>query len=433
MITVIGMALIMFIFVTFIAAQSINNFRQTRRQRIAQQSLHVADAGLERALYEVAQNPNFYTTTATPPTPGSATERSWAITQANALTPTYSADGDWVIVRSQASPTIYSVGYSPSKTNPVRIRVIRASFDNGPALQGYAILTNDYSGLTLANSLTVTGLGGVHTNGNLTSTATGSVEAAMTAVGSYSVAGGMSVGAGSGGGRPKVTVPDVKPRDHYSKSQFDLCPDGSVRKGPAYPGGGGSTSSTPCQGSVVQTTSSFSFRGWRMTGTTASKGAIWTNDTRGYDGVFYIYQGSASIVTDKLQHTNWTVIAEGTQGGTGPGGCPVTGGDIEMIGSGKTHHVSYYPTASPFFFIAGRDLKIDAEWHPAMNNAVMIAHEQFYISAKTVKLTGTLIAYDKCNTTGSPVSANYIGSAEVKYGGYSLPPGEPRLYNWAEI
>jgi hypothetical protein len=84
-------------------------------------------------------------------------------------------------------------------------------------------------------------------------------------------------------------------------------------------------------------------------------------------------------------------------------------------------------------FVAGRDLKLDGEWHPAMNNGVVMAHEQIYISNKLVKLTGSLIAYDHCNTTGSPVASNYVGSAHVKYGGYSIPPGIPRLYNWAEL
>ena len=452
LIVVMGTSLVLFILATVIVTRSLNDQRQVRRQRLHEQAIHVADAGLERGLYQLEQDATYFKGPDAP-VGGFANvgaEKTWALTTAATAAaecpvagPTKSATPCWfngtegqiVILKPSNLARVYSVSYVPTKAAPVRTRVIRGTFDTGNATLSYGILTG--GNLTMGSGTTIAG-SGVHANGNLT-TSGGSVSGPATSSGSYTN-GGTTVGAGSGGGRPGVQVPNIRPRDNYSKSEYDLCPDGTVRKGPSYTGGGAPTSTTPCTGTVLATATSTAYRGWRRTtASDASKGAIWTS-TSAYDGVYYIYQGSA-LITGRVDKARVTVIAEATPAsGTEPL-CPRVGGDIEVRSPSPppSMKISPAPKGTPFLYLAGRDLFMDTWWHHAQTQeGVMYATEQFSITGNNagaggLKLTGSIISGDFCHTTGSPVSTNSLTNVQLTYGGFSIPPGVPRLMNWAEI
>lgn len=113
MITVIGVSATLLVFATVIASQGINNMRQTRRQRVDEQALHVADAGFEWALFKIAEDPTFNTGQIVPLTFASATaEKSWALSEAGPMPPKTSGEGEWVVIKPLNKAVIYSVGYA---------------------------------------------------------------------------------------------------------------------------------------------------------------------------------------------------------------------------------------------------------------------------------------------------------------------------------
>jgi hypothetical protein len=456
LVTVIGVAGILFILTTLVAVQSVNNLSQAGRERRFEQALHVADAGIDHTLFEIVKDKDYSNVGPAPAFADQAAEEEWVLETAETLTPVAMAEGEWVAMRPSNIDVVYSVGYMPSRANADRTRVIRAAYDFPPFRPTVAILTG--GDLDVPGNPQVQGAAGhVHTNSDLRVNGNPDLSGNGTASETYSVSGTPHYctpagqvedcdPADSGGGKPPIPVPYIDPREAYVFSEYDLCPDGRVRAGPAYTGGGSFTpnlaTNEPCMGSDIANASGSEFRGWKLSGTdSGNKGATWDyGGNTAYDGVYYIYQGSAKVGGNPGEQsvTPWsvTIIAEASPRGesTEPH-CPHVGGDIEIGGNPS---IRYHNKAQPLLLLAGRDLQISG--NPFAGDkvgyqGVMLAHEQIQINGGP-EVAGAIIAQDACDSSGSPVHRNEInGNPTVHYDGNLEVPGGKRIRitHWQEL
>lgn len=446
MVTVVGMSAILFSIAAVIFTRNLSNYNQVRGDRRFEQAIQVADSGVDHALFKVGADPTYNTGDPEPPDFAGDTdaEQAWVLARIENYPENHplvtTPEGQWSTIVLNSIDLIYSVGYVPSQANPFKVRVIRAAYDYAPFVPSTAILTN--GNLELGGDATVTGAGGsVHANGNVIRGGNSSVSGYVSAAGTCVGCTGPGVGdpTNSGGGKPRREVPLVDPRENYGLSEYDLCPDGQGRTGPSYSVGDfpPNSSGIPCGGTPIP---GF-YRGWEYQGSNPSKGALWQyNDQTPYNGVYYIYQGSARITGNPgTPAVPWqvTIFAEANPSSAGeePEDCPHAhvGGDIDATGGGD---VRPNPKAQPMHLIAGRDLQMTGtpgnKWE-----GVYAAHEQFELRGN-VEMNGVIIANDYCDTPGSPVTQNIInvgGSAKLNYdGNLEIPLGRRiRTTHWNEI
>jgi hypothetical protein len=447
MVSVVGMSAILFAIAAIVMTRNFSDYNQVRSDRRFEQAIQVADSGVDHTLFKVGANTAYTTGETVPDFAGdTAAEEAWVLANVadaepdcitsgcNTLVTT--PEGEWATIRPSNAEVIYSVGYVPTQASPFKVRIIRAAYDYAPFVPSTAILTD--GNLQLGGNATITGAGGsVHANGNVTITGNSThVDGYVSASGIYTPGGTVGDPVNSGGGKPKREVPLIDPRENYVLSEYDLCPTGEIRAGPSYSVGDypPNTSGTPCGGPILPGV----YRGWTFQGPDASKGAVWKyNDQTAYDGVYYIYQGSAQIAgSPGTPALPWkvTIFAEATPSSGGePEHCPHVGGDIDAAGGGDVKPNS---KAQPLHLIAGRDLQMSGtpgnRWE-----GVYAAHEQFELRGN-VEMNGVIIANDYCDSVGSPVTQNIInvgGSAKLHYdGGMEVPLGRRiRTTHWNEL
>jgi hypothetical protein len=297
--------------------------------------------------------------------------------------------GQYAVVKPAGRNVLYAAGWAPSRAAAGRTRVVKVEYLFSTYTPANAVLSNGT--LTIGGNAAVNGaLGNVHANGDIDV-----VGGALSVSGSLTATGTVTNGqAGWLGGQAPQEVPEVNPRSIYSKfatdpeyssNWYDLCPDGSVRA---------PSSSGPCTGGLLA--SSGGLRGWQY------QAGKWTNDRQPYDGIYYVYQRSASIKgTDTAWHA--TILAEptGTDG-------DLDEGDIEM--TGKPILQGLLPDIA---LVAGRDLDIQGTGNgDGEYEGLLGAHEQFKVTGNPT-LTGAIIGETNVDSPGSPVSSNYVSGSMV--------------------
>ena len=354
-----------------------------------EREIALAETGIDQALAILQRNHSWSTTALVPDDSSAAAEKVWAKAQLDAATPIASDGGEYAIVKPASRTVVYAIGWSPSKANAKRMRMVKAEYLFSTYAPANAVLSN--GDLTIGGSAHVQGtLGNVHANGDIDVVGNSiSVSGTVTATGTID-----NPQAGWLGSQPPQEVPQINPRAIYEKfaldpsytdNWYDLCPDASVHE---------PSSSGPCNGVVMS--SSGIFRGWQY------KNGSWNNDRSPYDGTYYVYQKSANI---KGTNTQWhaTVIAEPT-GSDGS----LSEGDIDM--SGNPIMTGYIPDVT---LIAGRDLDIEGTGNgDGSYDGLLGGHEQFKITGNPT-LTGAVVGEGSRDTAGSPVSSNYVSGSMI--------------------
>lgn len=442
MVTVIIVSFVLTLLTTIIVARTLRDQSSVLGQRHRERALHDAEAGIDVTLYELSQDDTYWTGDYLPTSFASdAAEEAWARTTAAQKSVTVTPSGEWAVVKprradGQTTNVIYTVGYEPSRSNPERTRVLRVEYDFAPfAIKTVSVLTTGDAKISGNPSLTGVA-GSLHANGDVLVTGNPSFSGFAAASGTFTETGTPTYGdpVQTGGGKPERHMPALNVRDFYDYSQYDLCPDGTVREGPALTSAL-TPSATPCEGTILDTATSNSYRGWKMSGSGGVDGAKWDyNGNDIYDGVYYVYQGSAKATGSPGSASNpWnvTIIAEPTIVG-----CPSAGGDITFSGSPILH---YHSTAQPALLIAGRDLDISGTSQSVPGyEGVLVAGEQLKINGDP-DIYGAFLAYDICDTSGSAVhgedSVTITGNATIDYNGdFVLPINtEIRITNWLEL
>jgi hypothetical protein len=276
----------------------------------------------------------------------------------------------------------------------------------------------------------------------------------------------------SGGSKPAREVPPISPRENYGLSWYDLCPDGNVRAGAAYPGTGSVTRGTgPCTGDVLGSAVVSAYRGWRKVSDSASQGAGWRYEGSGTctvvdsgpfcgdKGVFYVHRGSVTIGGSPGTSTApWqaSILTEASPNTPDEPHCPHTAGDIDITGSPRMRYPcpAANPTCDPdptkpqpvpVLLVAGRDLRLSGNPGEGEINyeGALAAHEQFSFGGRP-NIKGAVITEDACQTSGSLIdnsrgvdadSSRLTGSVTIVYdGGLQLPFGRSlRMNSWAEL
>lgn len=351
-----------------------------------EQEIHLAETGVDQSLARLQKDPTWGTVDTSTGTTTAELD-AWAVA-ALATAPVVASDGgEYAVVKPKDRQVVYAAGWSPSRADARRHRMVKAEYLFSTYSPANAVLSN--GNLQIGGNATVAGsLGNVHANGDVTVVGSAlSVSGTLTATGA--VSGGQ---AGWQGSQPPQEVPTIDPRaiyDRYSGGAeyvddwYDLCQDGTVRK-PSTAG--------PCTGEIRA--SSGGLRGWKF-----SSGK-WVNDRDPYDGVYYVDRGTASI---KGTATPWrgTILASAS-GSDGS----LVGGDIEM--TGKPLISAFLPDIA---LVAGRDLDIAGTGQSdGSYDGLLGAHEQLELTGNPT-LDGALVSENAPHTTGSPVSVNYISGS----------------------
>lgn len=440
MVAVLLMSVILFIVAATITARSLSDYDQVRSERLFQRALQVADAGVDGTLFKLGPNPAYTTGEILPASFSPQTEEEWVLTNVADNPVATVPDGQWAVVKPGNFAVVFSVGYVPTKAAPVKTRIVRAEYDFAPFVPTVAILTD--GDLKVSGNPTVDGsAGSAHANGDVLLNGNPVFSGYVSASGSYSTTGNPQVGdpENTGGEKPPREVPLVDPRENYLRSEYDLCPGGEVRTGPAFAGPQPpNLTDVPCQGTHLFTATNIEYRGWKQSGTSLIDGDKWDYvNTQAYDGVYYIYQGTAKVTSapgSSLDPWEVTILAEAQASGSEPGHCPHIGGDIDVSGNPSMRS---HDKASPLLLIAGRDLEVSGNPGAGQVNydGVLAAHEQFSLSGNP-KINGVLVANDYCNTPGSPVDETTIsGNPQITYDGNAeIPLGRTiRTTHWLEI
>jgi len=465
MITVMGVAGVLFGATSLIAVQGINNLRQASGERLFEQALHVADAGVDRTLFEVRETKGTYTTGETTPADFSVYggEKAWVIQTAEAAVDTpaerdlrlnTTREGQWVAFRPVGAAVVYSVSRTPSWDAPQRERVLRAEYSFGPFTPNAAIMAG--GNVKLGGDLRVEGAAGsAYASGDITVESKVFVSGYVAASGTYhnNNPDQSEIGdpANSGGGKPRREIPQINPRDNYHMSEYDLCPGelagdpGRVLAGPAYTAGPEEPSTgLPCTGEVlVANAKDTPFRGWRWNNYDAVDGHKWQwtgsfpQGGEVYNGVYYALNGGFEASGNLGQRGDpWKVTLIAEAGETTGSHCPHLGGDIVIAGN---PYMEAHELGGNVLFLAGRDIRLQgsAAGFTEFNfTGAIAAHEQID-STSNPRIKGPIIAENACETPNSEVQGvnSITGSSPyVFYDGGEYELGNSiRVTLWSEL
>jgi hypothetical protein len=368
-----------------------------------EQSLNVAEAGMEYAINALNGDGGFTTGETVPAFADRSEERDWAITEAIDHAVVATPEGEFAIVVPANEDVIFSIGYTPSRDAVnVRTRVVRREYEivryvavNGFLIGGDADIA--------ANTLIDDPAGEdahVHANGSLDLGNNVTVDGCATSSETVIPAEGDCPESPVA----PALIPTIRVRPYYQFATYALCPDGTVRGGPAHASKADPTPATPCDpGDTV-------INGMNLKYTANKK--TWAQKTQYLDtpGIYYVYQGNWDGKIGKSgDRGEVMLLAEaGSHSCTMP-----SGGDVWLSGGSDFEYhssVAQYETA----IIAEGDLVYRGS---ATVIGAVIAREQVDY-AGSPDSWGPVLASDECHTPGSPVSVSETqGGAVIKFGG----------------
>lgn len=393
-----------------------------------ERSLHLAEEGIDQALGRLQNNDKYHTVPCVPTFSTTAKEEAWARDKLSKATLQETDRGEFAVVKPAArgpvdsdacaadapeAKVVYAAAWVPSRAEPRKQRVLKVEYIFSTFAPESAILVGsdlDYGGDAQVLA------GSVHSNGDIVTVGGGSgswkVEGDLTASGTFSgnVADGKVSGVW-GPDFPPIFVPPINPRSMwdqhraaYPNDWFDLCDDdknGVVKKADNAAG--------PCQGSVVKVLANSgadkSFQGWSF----KNSGNIWElNGSAPPDGVYYAYRSNVSVGSVGSETTPYkaTIFTEGAPSSP----CNQSPVDIHVTGG---------PVMAPFIpdiqLISGGDVYIGGGSSGKLKGLIG-ATEQVHLSA-AVDLRGSVIAEDRCDTSGSKVTPpnNISGNFSITY------------------
>lgn len=378
-----------------------------------EQAFHAAEGGADVFLVDFGADPSFTNHA------GVISSKSEAIAAARAIAasdPSQIIDtpqGQAVIVSPDGEDSFYAVGFMPSIDDGLaRVRVLETQYTTEPSLISWtptiALLFNKHA--TIPGQVVLKGNNGsAHSNGDMSVPGRIGADDCVTSSGTIA-AGRNKISVGSGcpeGGDAEyqlpIPVPDMNARDLWIHSEFQLCPGGAVRAGPAHVTGGAFAGDVPCE-STASLLGTNSYRGWIYRGASASKGAVWEYALQQpRNGAYYVYQGSASIPTGP---TNWEMSLVAEAAGAA---CSKVGGDISI--SGNIGSAPYGGT-DPIAFFADRDMEVAGNKN---TRGMMFVKEQLLMTGNPA-VDGSFTLMDECDSPGSPVATNRVeGNPTVRY------------------
>jgi len=424
----VAMAIVLMIGVILVLLSTImitRGFRQlgnTANNRNWDQSLSVAESGLEVGLVAIDDDFDWDTGEVIPLSViGTESERGWAVAAADARpaedvesTP----EGEFVVVKPSNRDLLFSVAYVPSREAAERrVRVVRAALSFQPTSNSWsldmAFLTDmdlDISGNPTFHGNAASG----HSNGHVTVPGNPTFhDGCLTASDGGTISGNVNDHSDCPDdpyNQPEEFVPDIVAGDFWHMSEYDMCPDGKVRAGPAHPDFFDTVGTAPCTtGHILEDDAMADpFNGWKFEGCCDSKlNAKWDlSDGTAIDGAYYFFEGSPNVSgSPGTNNSPWHVLIVAESKGS----CPANvGGDFTTSGSVVIAPYTGQPVHSGnnVAVIAERDV----EWSGAGRlkvPGIVGAGEQIKISGNP-QIEGAFIAQSECDSPDDNVDANQI-------------------------
>jgi hypothetical protein len=410
-VALLGLAVVMV--TSIMTLRGTRQVRNTSSDAQWEQALHVAEAGLDYALVVVKINSDYTTGEIVPSFDDPDAERAWAVTAADAQLEAdlgETPEGDYAIVMPLNDQVIYSVGFAPSRDAiDRRVRVVRVSYARVPGSTQWradrAFVTNRDLTIT-GNPVAFEARANVHANGHITVSGNPTVhDACLSSSDGATVIGNLNDHPACPwpGDQETSHIPVIDPRDFWSLSEYDLCPAGVVRAGPAHGSFGASAASEPCTGSVLEADAATSpYLGWEYQGSDPVDGERWVYDTNVENhGSFYIFQGSAWLPTGPGTNTNPWYVSLFVEAA---GGCPANvGGDIVLSGAAVLAPAT---GAGSMFMVAGRDIHWNGNGRLKAPGVIAAAEQVSIVGNPQVE--GSFIASEACDTEGDGMDASAI-------------------------
>lgn len=393
-------------------------------------ALDAAESALQWGAAQVDADPSFATDTYVPSSfYGTSDERTAAMDAADLAAETAVlefSEGEGVFLRGAGSTVLYGVGYCDSREDETRqVRVVRSVLASAEEISvpwdaTFAFLSG--ADLTIAGNpefgdpeVFGNNAASAHANrymsvsGNVTFW-TGCVTSADGGeVGSNVKIFGFCPAPAERFVQPAREIPEIIPEDLWYLSEYDMCPGGIVRAGPAHPSLGDTAGATPCTGHQLATGSFRSFDHQ----TTSDGIATWkrTGSTK-YDGSYYFHHGSVDISGNAGSSSDpWAVLVIASSSGECPNNL---GGDIST--SGGLRMTTYQPSTAlepnNLQLVAGRDITASGNGKIMYSSAVIAAHEQIRYTGN-VSIEGSFVAQEACHTPGSPESTSSVSGNAV--------------------
>ncbi|MFV0460066.1 MAG: hypothetical protein ACK5MT_14975 [Actinomycetales bacterium] len=452
LVLVIGTAVVITALVVTTLVIAYNGLAQSRNRQTGEQSLALAENGVDWAIARVQEqwddDSGDYTipgpdapsdfaagcSTSSVTYPASApdgqfgseqAEKDWAANQLKTMAATgclrTTEEGQFAAFKPMtplvngAFPKwgkVYGMAFMPSYADAKVTRLVKADYVFMPYRPSYAILSG--GDLALESSTTVRGvdaasdpLADVHTNGIITQRG-----AASTVTGEVS-----SVGVSPGGSLavesevPRQNIPRVNAESFYRQAGddvtvtgdtwHDLCPDGTIR---AW------SSSGPCTSTTVQATAPA--MGWKYD----SGDREWTATRTATQGMWYAHHADVVNGTGNATFSNFTVVASAEN----PDSCTSKRyGNIQW-----DHYELDAPAYHNLWFMAESDLQTSANFTAGSGvgvtpvvSGMFVAGDQIELLTSSQGATGSVMAGDQCPTPPSAglITENVVKNPDIYY------------------
>ena len=391
MVLVMGTMVLLLVVLTTISVLTLTGTKSSTGHQKFTGSLDAAEAGVDSVLTQLNANRGYSAGPDVPATAAhgwtsTAAEYAWArstllnlaATPANVLT---TPAGQFVAIRPSSLRTIYSMGWSPSRSLGTRPRLLKADYSFAMSTPHAALLTGTDTTISgnfdVEDAAGITDSADVHSNGTLKNQASSSTVSGTISSGSV------------------IPIPTVDPRYLYqlyaaqfANAWYDLCPDGTAHR-PVIGG-------TPCSGPATTVPT-----GWSLISGT------WTEGSQGPPGVYYVYKENASIATNGST-VSQTLITESSNNLA----CPKADGSISVT---KTTVNGYLPGV---VLISGNSLSMGNN-SAALGGAVSAQESVNLATSSAPGVTGYVVAQNLCS--GGSDSFQGTNIAYNPYGGFPAP------------
>lgn len=368
--------------------------RRSLADKQREQALQLAEAGVNQGIDWL--NNDGKATATNPPSPLS---KAWVVSSAASLPVFEGREGQFSFLIPANGLAVYGVGYVPSRANAAATRVIE--------LKVQRIVSTGNAGLISGGQTTMTGDAliangaDVYTNGNFVLDGSAIVSGSASSGGTITVTGSAAIQGPKTSGTEVLSL-SLDPLAYRAKTQYDLCPDGTVRN----------TAGSPCLGTILGIGGGL---GWDW------KNGAWERkpgDSAGTGLGFYGYQVNAEI---KGNWTGFLVTSPLTVGGVR------LNGDITSNGNTSVQ----YQGVDGIALVAGRDLVLQGNTEVVGD---VLVQEQASLSGSSV-LKGQLTAVSNGDSAGSPVNTTQLfGNAQIRYSPSTIgDPSGVAPTAWTEV
>lgn len=458
LILVIGVTTLVMVLATTAVAYAVMGISQSRNRSSYEQSLTVAETGIDQTLAKLQAAFDSYNLDYPVPSPPSVVEpspwcqtsviefppagqdgddgtfstedaeRTWAMGHLTTLTSVAgcvqdSTEGEYVVLKPVTplvgglypkSGKVYALAAVPSFADvDARTRLVKSEYVFMPYRPSHAVLTA--GPVTISSSTAVRAAYGVdpteasvHSNATVAGVGNPTVTGYVTSTGTSSFSSNNFLGTAVGSATAQ-RIPTVNARSFYHKAPdsdpaamsdwYDLCPDGAVRP---YSTSGPCTATT-----AIGNATSAQVRGWRFT----SAGRQWTATRDTIAGTYYAYQGNIDVGTGNAEIPQLSLIAEAENSGS----CTVKRyGVIEW-----DHYVMRAPAFKNIWMYADADIITHSNFTagsgitaPPVVSGMFIAGDQISMQTSSTGAVGSVMAADQCATPSMP--SGRVTTSEIK-------------------